>query len=122
MSTTVSSITAAGLTLSSSMTSAGGIKVSSTGTLITKILKGTISVTLAAIAAAAEADVSLTISGAAAGDIVMLTPLNAAMETGVAIVGAWVSATDTVKVRVSNVHTSSLTGSTANWSYLIIKS
>lgn len=122
MSTTVSSITAAGLTLSSSMTSAGGIKVSSTGTLITKILKGTISVTLAATAAAAEEDVSLTISGAAAGDIVMLTPLNAAMETGVAIVGAWVSATDTVKVRVSNVHTSSLTGSTANWSYLIIKS
>lgn len=122
MSTTVSSITAAGLTLSSSMTSAGGIKVSSTGTLITKILKGTVSVTLAATSAAAEADVEVTVTGAAAGDIIVMTPLAAAMETGVALVGAWVSASDKIKVRISNVNGSSLTGSTALWSYLIIKS
>jgi hypothetical protein len=44
------------------------------------------------------------------------------METGVAIVAAWVSAADTVKVRISNVHTNTLTGSTASWSYLIIQS
>jgi hypothetical protein len=104
------------------MTSAGGIKVSSTGTLITKILKGTISVTLAATAAAAEEDVEVTVTGAAAGDIIVMTPLAAAMETGVALVGAWVSASDKIKVRISNVNGSGLTGSTALWSYLIIKS
>lgn len=100
-----------------------GIKINSSGTLLTKILKGTVSVTLAATAAAAEEDVTLTITGAAAGDIVILTPLNAAMETGVAVIGAWVSAADTVKVRISNVNAAaSLVGSTALWSYLIIKS
>jgi len=110
MSTTVSSVQVASL------------KVSSTGTTLSKILKGTVSVTLAATAAAAEEDVSLTITGAAAGDIVIMTPLNAAMETGVAIVACWVSAANTVKVRISNVHTSSLTGSTASWSYCVIQS
>jgi hypothetical protein len=110
MSTTASNVQVAGL------------KVSSSGTLLTKILKGTVSVTLAATAAAGEEDVSLTITGAAAGDIVIMTPLDAAMETGVALVAAWVSAADTVKIRISNVHGSSLTGSTANWSYCIIKS
>lgn len=99
-----------------------GIKVSSSGTTLTKILKGTVSVTLAATAAAAEEDVSLTISGAAAGDIVIMTPLNASMETGVGIVAAWVSAANTVKVRITNLHTSTLTGSTQSWSYCIIQS
>lgn len=100
-----------------------GIKVNSSGTLLSKILKGTVSVTLAATAAAAEEDVSLTITGAAAGDIVIMTPLDAAMETGVAIVAAWVSAANTVKVRISNVNAAAaLTGSTANWSYCIIQS
>jgi hypothetical protein len=110
MSTTVSSVKVASL------------RVSSTGTVLTKILKGTVSVVLAATAAAAEEDVSLTITGAAAGDIVIMTPLDASVETGVAVVAAWVSAADTVKVRISNLHTNTLTGSTAAWSYCIIKS
>lgn len=101
---------------------ASAMSIGSGGTQIAKILKGTVSVTVAADAAAAEEDITVTITGAAAGDIVVVTPLAAAMETGVAIIGAWVSAADTVKIRVSNVHTSTLTGSTALWSYLIIKS
>lgn len=118
MSTTTSSITCDGLVISSgnSLTLGGG-------TAITKILKGTVSVTLAATAAAAEEDVSLTISGAAAGDIVFLTPTNTAMETGVAVIGAWVSAADTVKVRITNVNAANaLAGTTQSWSYLIVKS
>ena len=99
-----------------------GLALGSSGTALTKWLKGTVAVTLAATAAAAEEDVTVTITGAAAGDMVMVTPLAAAMETGVAIIGAWVSTADTVKIRVSNVHTASLTGSTSNFSYLIIKS
>jgi hypothetical protein len=108
--------------VTSNVVQTGSLSLGSGGTAITKILKGTIAVTLAATAAAAEEDVSLTITGAAAGDMVFITPLNAAMETGVAIVACWVSAADTVKVRVSNLHTSSLTGSTANWQYMIVKS
>jgi hypothetical protein len=108
--------------ITSDVVASGSVKIGSAGTALTRILKGTVAVTLAATAAAAEEDVSLTITGAAAGDIVIMTPLNASMETGVAIVAAWVSAADTVKVRISNVHSSGLTGSTQNWSYCIIKS
>ena len=105
----------------SNVTSA--LKLGSGGTALTKWLKGTVAVTLAATAAAAEEDVTVTITGAAAGDIVLVTPLAAAMETGVAIIGAWVSAADTVKIRVSNVNAAAaLSGSTSNFSYLIIKS
>lgn len=111
MSTTVSSIQAA------------SIKVSSSGTVITKILKGSISVVISALAAAAEEDISLTITGATAGDMIFLSPLNASMETGVAIIAVWVSAADTVKVRISNVNAAAaLTGSTQNWQYCIIRS
>ena len=99
-----------------------GIKAGSAGTLLTRMVKGTVSVTVSALGAGAEETISVTISGAAAGDIVMVCPTDAAAETGLGIIGAWASAADTVKIRVSNFHTSSLTGSTANWSYLLIKS
>lgn len=111
MSTTTSTIQCDGLKV-------GG----SSATTLAMILKGTIAVTLAATAAAGEEDVSLTIAAATVGDMVIVTPLNASMETGVAIVAAWVSANGTVKVRISNLHTSSLTGSTANWQYCLIRS
>lgn len=99
-----------------------GLAAGSDGTTITKILKGTVSVVISALAAAAEEDKDVTITGAAAGDIVVVTPLEATMETGVAILGAWVVSADTVTIRIGNTHTSSLTGSTTNFSYLIIKS
>ena len=92
------------------------------GTALTKIVKGTVSVTLAATTAAAEEDVSLTVSGATVGDTVILTPPDAAMETGVAVLAAWVSAANTIKVRISNVSGSTLTGSTTNWAYCLIRS
>jgi hypothetical protein len=85
-------------------------------------VKGIIAVTVSALNAAAEEDISVTISGAAAGDVVMMTPLDAAMETGVGVLASWVSATNTVKIRVTNASGSQLTGSTSNWSYLLIQS
>ena len=94
------------------------VTIGSAGTAIKQVKAGTISVVLAATAAAAEEDVSLTITGVAAGDLVLLSPLNASMETGVATVACWVSAANTVKLRISNVHTSSLTGSTNDWTYV----
>jgi hypothetical protein len=109
-------------TFSGPVKSTGGIEVGSDGTTITKILKGTIAVTISALAAAAEEDISLTIAAATVGDMVLVSPLNASMETGVAVLAAWVSANGTVKVRVGNVSGSSLTGSTANWQYCLIRS
>lgn len=100
-----------------------GLALGSSGTVLTKWLKGTVAVTISALAAAAEEDITVTVTGAAAGDMVLVTPLAAAMETGVAVIGTWVSAADTVKIRVSNVNAAAgLTGSTTNFSYLVIKS
>lgn len=105
-----------------SFSSGLGVGPKGTGTILTRVVKGTVSVTVAATAAAGEEDVSLTISGAAAGDSVFLTPANAAMETGVSIAAVWVSAANTVKVRISNLSGSGLTGSTSDWTYVLIKS
>lgn len=93
------------------------------GTAITKILKLTCSGVVATTAAGALADISLTAAGATAGDTVIATPLDAAVETNIEILGAWVSATNTVKVRIRNNHGSSaLTGSTTNWQVCLIRS
>lgn len=99
-----------------------GLALGSSGTALTKWLKGTVAVTISALAAAAEEDLDVTVTGAAAGDIVVVTPLEATMEAGVGILGSWVASADTVTIRVTNASGSSLTGSTTNFSYLIIKS
>lgn len=92
-------------------------------TVFTFWKKGTISVTVSALAAAAEEDISLTITGVAVGDYVDVIPPNSAAETGLAKALCWVSAANTVKVRISNLNAAAaLAGSTANWTYVLIRS
>ena len=126
MSTTVSTITCAGLTATGTTsmvtaTASTSLAVGG-GTAITKVIKGTVSVVVAAGAAAAEEDVSVTIANLGVTDVIILTPLNAGMETGVGIIASWCSVAGTMKIRISNHHTSSLTGSTSLWNYCVIQS
>lgn len=93
----------------------------SKASVLTLTKKSTVSVTVAALNAAAEADVDVTISGAKVGDSIVIAPRDAAAETGL-MWNAWVSATDTVTIRMTNASGSSLTGSTSNWDYLLISS
>jgi hypothetical protein len=79
---------------------------------------GQVSITVPALLAGANADVNATITGLADGDIVTLMPDNAAMEADLAIVAVWVSAADTITVRLANIGALTLTGSTTNWDYL----
>lgn len=109
-------------TLTGALVANGGASIGTSGTAITKVLKGTVSVTIPALLTATNADVTVTITGAAAGDLVQVTPLAAAMEANVAIVGAFVSAANTVKVRVANIGAGTLTGSTTNFTYMIVQS
>jgi len=102
--------------------SENGFQFGTDDTQITKMEKGTVSVTVSALAAAAEEDIDVTITGAATADMVMVNPTEAAAETGLSVSAAWVSATDTVTIRVSNQDGSGLTGSTENWRYLLIQS
>ena len=81
----------------------GGLKAGSAGTLITKIEKGTVSVTVSALAAGAEEDIDVTVTGAVAGDAVMVNPTEAAAETGLSVAAAWISAADTLSIRASPI-------------------
>lgn len=112
MSTTTSTIVCDGLKV-------GG----SSSTEILAIKKGTVSVVVPAVSASSLADVDVTITGAAVGDVVIVNPTDTAMETDLGIVGAWVATADTVTIRLYNNDSgAAATGSTQNWKYLLIQS
>jgi hypothetical protein len=102
----------------SKATVSASLAIGSGGATIKAIKTGTLAVTVTALADGAEEEYDLTVTGAAAGDIIIVHPTDAAAETGLAIIGAWVAGANTVTVRVSNVKGSGLTGSTASWPYL----
>src|SRR5690606_15240192 len=99
-----------------------GIGPKGQGTILTKVVKGSVKVTVAELEAADEADVTLTVSGAEAGDVVVLTPAKDSMEEGLAVSGCWVSDDNEVTVRLVNHSAQKLTGSAEDWDYLLIKS
>lgn len=98
----------------------GGLKAGSDGTLLTKVEKGSVSVDLASIAASSAADATLTISGAAAGDSVIINA--AGLTAGLLLCQAYVSAADTVTVRLYNTTAGAIDEASATWYYTLIKS
>lgn len=108
-------------TFSGPLISTAGIKAGS-GTVITKIVKGTIAVDLASVAAGAVTEVTLTISGAAVNDIVIMNPLAAGGTAGICFGGARVSAADTVKLRVINGSAGTIDEASQLWDYCLIRS
>lgn len=93
------------------------------GTAITKMQKLTVSVVIPTTAAASCGDVTATAAGVTAGDIILVTPLTAAMEADLAIVGAWVSGTNEITIRfLNNDGSNAFTGSTSNFQVLVIRS
>lgn len=97
------------------------VGVKGTASNLTLIKKGVVSVTVSALAAAAEEDLDITVAGAQVGDLVNIAPRDAAAEAGL-MWSAWVSAAATVTIRVTNASGSGLTGSTSNWDYLLVSS
>lgn len=100
--------------------SQNGFKITQSGQAITYVKSGTVSVNPASLATLASSETSVTISGAAVGDIVIMN-VPASLETGLAFSGARVSATDTVLVRLTNVTAGSVDGAALNWTYSIIR-
>jgi hypothetical protein len=92
------------------------------GTQLTKIFRGTVSINPASLATVTAADTSVTITGAVVGDSVILNPPTAGLTAGMLVCGAWVSATDTVKVRLYNGSVGTIDEAAANWTYTIIRS
>lgn len=91
------------------------------GTAITKMLQGTAQVIVGTVAADAEETKTITVTGAAVGDFAMVSPHDDADEDGLVVAAVWVSAADTVSIKIRNADASvsNLTGSTSNWTYLV---
>lgn len=98
-------------------------KIGASGTPLTFVKKGTVTVDLPNVVAAANAvDVSITVTGAAVGDMVLLQPPAAALTAGLQLLQAWVSATDTVKQRVYNPTGGDINEASGTWNYCLIRS
>ena len=100
----------------------GGLQVGSSGTTLTQISKGTVTVDVTSLDTVSSADISVTLTGAATGDLVVLIPPATAMTAGLLVAQAFVSAADTVKVRVYNSSLGTIDEASATWTYLLIKS
>lgn len=96
-----------------------GLNIGSVGSDLSAVIKGTVSINLASIAAGAEATVAVTVSGAAVGDIVVVNP--PALTAGLGISYAYVSATDTVTIRVRNASGGAIDEAAGTWSYLLVR-
>lgn len=108
-------------TFSGPITSNGGVQVGSSGTTLTQITKGTITVDPASLAADAVADTDVTLTGAATTDVIIVHPpgdLTADLE----YVGSWISAANTVTIRLKNNSGGAIDEASAAWNFVLIKS
>jgi len=90
-----------------------------------KILRGSFSMTLTSLATITSSTFTATVTGAATGDNVFVTPGNsfgtAAADQGKLSFAAYVSATDTVTVSIRNASASTASMTASTWSVLVIK-
>ncbi len=92
------------------------------GTAITKIIKGTIAVDLASVATRTVTEVTLTITGAAVNDVVIMNPLAAGNTASLIFGGARVSGTNVVKLRIFNNSDDTVNEAEQIWDYCLIRS
>jgi hypothetical protein len=90
------------LLLNSTGLSISGSLTVNSGTAITKILSATATLDFGSVAANSFADLTITVTGAALGDTVSIGVPNGSLLNDISFFG-WVSATNTVTVRCSNV-------------------
>jgi hypothetical protein len=95
---------------------AGTLAVGSSGSVIKKMASATASVNLPNITAATTGSATFTLTGAAAGDVVIVNP--PALTAGLAFVGATVTAADTVTVYAANVTAAAIDNAAATFTYL----
>jgi hypothetical protein len=104
-------------TFSGPVRSLGGF-IAGNGNTITKVLSGSASLNFGSIGAAAQADLTITVTGAAVGDEVVMA-LPAAPAAGL-IFNAFVSATNTVTIRASNITAAPVDPAAATFGVIVI--
>lgn len=93
----------------------GGLNVGS-GSDIVKIASGTVSVDFGSVSANSTGSKTVTITGVADGDIVVLNP--GALDAGLAFAGAAVTAANTVTVYAVNATASPIDNAAVDFDYL----
>ena len=104
-------------TFSGPVVSQNGFIVGS-GATISKALSASASLNFGSISAAAQADLTITVTGAAAGDEVIMA-LPAAPAAGL-VFNAFVSAANTVTIRASNITGSSVDPAAATYGVIVL--
>ena len=92
--------------------------IAGTGSTVTKVLSNSASLNFPSIAAVSQADLTITVTGAAVGDEVMLS-LPAAPTAGLVFNG-FVSAADTVTIRASNITASAVDAAAATYGVVVV--
>lgn len=92
--------------------------IAGSGATITKVLSGSASLNFPSIAAAGQQDLTITVTGAATGDEVIMA-LPAAPTAGL-IFNAFVSAANTVTIRASNITASPIDPAAATFGVIVI--
>jgi hypothetical protein len=92
--------------------------IAGNGNTITKVLSGSASLNFGSIGAADQADLTITVSGAAVGDEVVMA-LPAAPAAGL-IFNAFVSAANTVTIRASNITAAPVDPAAATFGVIVI--
>lgn len=89
-----------------------------TGATLTKMLTASASLNFPSISAASQADLTITVTGAAVGDEVVMS-LPAAPTAGI-VFNAFVSATNTVTVRATNVTAAPVDPAAATYGVIVL--
>jgi hypothetical protein len=105
-------------TFSGPLRSLNGFIASEGSNTITKVLSGSASLNFGSIGAAAQADLTITVTGAAVGDEVVMA-LPAAPAAGL-IFNAFVSAANTVTIRASNITAAPVDPAAATYGVIVI--
>ena len=105
-------------TFSGPVRSLNGFIASEGSNTITKVLSGSASLDFGSIGAATQAGLTITVTGAAVGDEVIMA-LPAAPAAGL-VFNAFVSAANTVTVRASNISGASVDPAAATYGVIVI--
>lgn len=92
--------------------------IAGSGNTITKVLSATASLDFGSISAASQASLTITVTGAAVGDEVIMA-LPAAPAAGI-VFNAFVSAANTVTIRASNITASPVDPVAATYGVIVI--
>lgn len=105
-------------TFSGPVRSLNGFIASDGSNTINKVLSGSASLNFGSISAVSQADLTITVTGAATGDEVIMA-LPAAPAAGI-VFNAFVSAANTVTIRASNITASPVDPAAATYGVIVI--